>query len=81
MFQSVLTQPGAWQASRPRWPQTGELWRHQHGVFNMLPGFGICEDLHVVIVDLDWDVGLVVGVVVLGRGLGTCRLVPVGGDL
>ncbi len=77
----MLTQAGAWQASRPKWPDS-DLWRqHQHGVFNMLPGFGVCEDMHVVTINLDWHVGLVVGVVVLGRGLIAPLLLPVGGDL
>jgi len=47
----------------------------------MLPGFGVCEDMHVVTINLDWHVGLVVGVVVLGRGLIAPLLLPVGGDL
>ena len=77
----MLTQAGAWQASRPEWPDS-DLWRqHQHGVFNMLPGFGVCEDKRRVTINLDWHVGLVVGVVVLGRGLIAPLLLPVGGDL
>ena len=68
-------------ASEPPQVPDSELWRHQHGAFNMLPGFGVGEDMHVVIVNLDWHVGLVVGVVVLRRGLFAPLLLPVGGDL
>ena len=78
--QSVLTQPQEPGEPAPG-GQASELWRRQGCTFSMLPGFSVIENAHLVAIDLDWHVGLVVGVVVLRRGLGTCRLVPVGGDL
>ena len=35
----------------------------------------------MVALDADRDVGFIVGVVILGRRVGACALVPVGGDL
>ena len=64
------SQESLWRAST-RDGQASELWRHQGGTFNILLGFGVCEDEHIVPTDPDWHVGLVVGVVVLRRGLGT----------